>query len=57
MLELNCTKIRRDNVTIRERWFVDKKVKGLTGDCMVNLFNSDSEDECIEFMRKYHDER
>ena len=56
MLELNCKKIRRDSVTIRERWFVDRIENGLCGTVANNLFNSDSEDECIQFMREYRKE-
>lgn len=32
-----------------ERWFVDEK----QGKSLVNLFNSDSKDECLSFMEKY----
>ena len=35
-----------------ERWFVDEK----QGKSMVNIFNSNSKDECILFMGKYRKE-
>ena len=55
MLELNKTTIKRDGVTYRERYFVDRVEKGLCGTVKNNLFNSESEDECISFMRSYRE--
>lgn len=57
MLELTMSELRRDKHTIQPRWFVDKVEKGLAGRCLVNLFNSDSETECLNFMRRYRNER
>lgn len=51
MLELTKISLRRDKINWRDRWFVDEH----QGQALVNLFNSDSKDECLEFMRRYRE--